>query len=102
MAVAVSAFAAGGTGQYGLPWNVDGQVLEYHSCGCADSCWKAEVRSTRTKAVLATLRCDCEHLYFSTTRFADEQQVPRACTDLDDKPTFIRQMLEELLAREVK
>jgi hypothetical protein len=101
MAISASVFAAGGTGKYTLPWNVKGQVLEYHSCGCADACWIAEVRNTQTKTVVARLRCDCEQLYFSTKGQTQEQKIPQACAQLENKPEFIRQTLNELLVRKM-
>lgn len=50
---------------YKLNWDVPGEELIYRSCGCADACWVAEVRSVRKKTVKATLRCSCDKLYFS-------------------------------------
>ena len=50
---------------YKLNWDVPSEELIYRSCGCADACWVAEVRSVRKMTVKATLRCDCEKLYFS-------------------------------------
>ncbi|WP_374278357.1 hypothetical protein [Azonexus sp.] len=50
---------------YKLNWEIPGEELIYRSCGCADACWVAEVRSVRKMTVKATLRCDCEKLYFS-------------------------------------
>ncbi len=102
MALAASAFGASGTGAYDLPWPVDGQVLRYRSCGCADACWKAEVRNTRTQAVLATLRCDCEHLSVWTPAHGAERRLPQACADLPDKPAFIRSTLQDWLAKSAK
>lgn len=94
--IATPAFASGGTGTYRLPWNTKGQVLEYRSCGCGDSCWVAQVRSVQTKAVVATLRCDCEQLHYSTKTHARERQMPGACPAPSDKENFIRQTLEGL------
>jgi len=50
---------------YKLNWDVPGEELIYRSCGCADACWVAEVRSVRKMGSKAALRCDCEKLYFS-------------------------------------
>ena len=91
--------AAGGTGAYTLPWNGRGQVLEYHSCGCADSCWKAEVIDASSKRVIATLRCDCEALFYSIGAKGREQSDPRTCAVLENKPVFIRETLEEVLKK---
>lgn len=77
--VCAHAFAATGD-VYPLPWPHKGQVLRYQSCGCADSCWVAEVldkrkisiknnsnlrmKSKDSKAIVARLGCDCERLYY--------------------------------------
>ncbi|CAG9172627.1 hypothetical protein [Cupriavidus pampae] len=95
--IATPVFASGGTGTYRLPWNTKGQVLEYRSCGCGDSCWVAQVRNVQTKAVVATLRCDCEQLHYSTKTRAEERQMPEACPSPDKKETFIQQTLKTLL-----
>ena len=60
-----AAHAAGGTGEYPLPWPTAGEVLVYRSCGCGDACWVAEVRDARKRTVKARLRCDCEQLHAS-------------------------------------
>lgn len=93
-------WAAGGT--YPLDWGRPGEVLEYRSCGCADSCWVAQVKNRRTRQTLATLRCDCERLFSRVG--ARGPEVPRAAScaafeGVADKPGAIRQALEELLGR---
>ena len=93
------AHAAGGTDTYTLPWNGRGQVLEYHSCGCADSCWKAEVKNASNQRVVATLRCDCEALFYSIGPKGREKSDPRTCAVLENKPVFIRETLEEVLRK---
>lgn len=90
-----SASAAGGTGKSTLPWERPGEVLEYHSCGCADACWVAEVRSITSHVLLARLRCDCEHLYFSVGARGKEESDVHSCSVLDNKPEFIRETLEK-------
>ncbi|QET04813.1 hypothetical protein FOB72_22295 [Cupriavidus pauculus] len=95
--MATPAFAAGGTAPYALPWDRQGEALEYRSCGCADRCWVARVRNVRTKTVLATLRCDCEHLYLSTRADAKERQLPQACPAPAEKHAFIEQTLKTRL-----
>jgi hypothetical protein len=39
--------------------------LSYHSCGCADACWVAELHDKQSKSAKARLMCDCELLHFS-------------------------------------
>lgn len=63
--VAASVRASSGNPIDKLDWQVPGEELIYRSCGCADSYWVAEVRSTkRPRIVKATLSCDCEKLLF--------------------------------------
>lgn len=83
---------------YKLNWAVPGEELIYRSCGCADSCWVAEVRSLKQKKrIKATLRCDCEKLYFSGTK-GTETMVSADCNafDGDDKMEQIAQRIMEL------
>jgi len=95
--MAGDARASGGTGEYDLDWPVRGERLAYHSCGCADDCWVAELR--RGRALRARLRCDCEKLYFWRPGGGGEQLVGEDCraTNHADKPTVIRQHLQHLL-----
>jgi hypothetical protein len=92
-----AAQASGGSGEYDLDWPVRGERLAYHSCGCADDCWVAELR--RGRAVRARLRCDCEKLHFWRPGGGGEQLVGADCsaTNHADKPTAIRQHLQRLL-----
>ncbi|MDY7539685.1 hypothetical protein QN372_08095 [Undibacterium sp. RTI2.1] len=94
-----AASASGGTGKYTLPWARLGELLEYHSCGCADACWVAEVRAVTSRALLAKLRCDCENLHFSIGAHGKEQADIRSCSALDNKPEFIRETLEKLVKK---
>ncbi|NVM75978.1 hypothetical protein FHW83_001765 [Duganella sp. SG902] len=90
-------FAQSGA-SYKLDWNVKGQELIYRSCGCADSCWVAEVRSLRQKKrVVAALRCDCEKLYFSDAA-GKERMVSESCAafDAEGKMDLISKRLKEL------
>jgi len=96
------ACAAGGTGAYTLPWRGKGEILRYHSCGCADACWVAEVRVAKTGAVKARLRCDCEKLYAVYPWPGKERLYAESCGvvgDGADKPRAISQELEKLLQR---
>lgn len=100
-AAATNTFAAGGSGEYQLPWKGPQQVLAYRSCGCGDSCWVAEVRDAQSQAVKLRLRCDCEQLFVSQAdRSSTERPLAQSCAAINqaaDKPTAIRQTLEQLL-----
>ena len=101
LALASPTLSAAG-GAYPLDWGRSGEVLEYRSCGCADSCWVAEVKNRRTRQTLATLRCDCERLFSRVGARGPEVQRAPNCAAFEvtaDKPDAIRQALEELLGR---
>ncbi|TVL35307.1 hypothetical protein AYI95_02920 [Shewanella xiamenensis] len=85
-------------GEYQLDWPVSGEELTYHSCGCADSCWVAEVRQAKAeKPLIAKLRCDCEKLYF-TDETGVERVVAENCDELntDNKMDLIPERIKQL------
>ncbi|MYM66044.1 hypothetical protein GTP45_04220 [Pseudoduganella sp. FT55W] len=87
---------------YKLNWNVAGEELVYRSCGCADSCWVAEVRRIKQKqSIKATLRCDCEKLYFSEAKGV-EKMVAEDCDAFngDEKMEQIPKRIKELQSAE--
>lgn len=93
--------AAGGTGEYSLPWPVAGETLAYHACGCADACWVAEVRDAASQRVKARLRCDCEALHAIYPWPGRERAIADSCSsvnDQPDKPAAIGQTLRRLMA----
>jgi hypothetical protein len=107
LAAAGSAQAQSGQ-PYQLDWNVPGEELVYRSCGCADSCWVAEVRRTGANksanqsanpSVKATLRCDCEKLLFSEAQ-GRERVVSDSCGAFDGvgKMDLIPRRIKELQA----
>ena len=107
-AIVLSCHAAGGTGEYPLPWPTAGEVLVYRSCGCGDACWVAEVRDARKRTVKARLRCDCEQLHASVAPSLKEALHAERCeaiypeggdADKADKPTAIARALRQLLGR---
>jgi hypothetical protein len=104
--LAVQASAAGGTGVYELRWSKATELLEYRSCGCADACWVAEVRSRKTRALKARLRCDCEKLFASVgTNNSKSARIEKihaqSCVAFEnaDKAEAISKALEQLLGR---
>lgn len=84
---------------YTLPWDAPGQALVYRSCGCADSCWRAEVREVATQQVKATLRCDCEALHFSDEA-TPERVIEQSCAAFDapEKMELITQRIKALIS----
>lgn len=94
--------AAGAAGSYPLDWRGAGEVLEYRSCGCADSCWVASVKHLKSRQTLAQLRCDCEKAYATVGAHGRERPYADSCTVFEapgGKPAAIRQALEALLGR---
>lgn len=68
---------------YTLPWENKSQVLEYRSCGCADSCWVAELRAKKGRKLLAGLRCDCTRLWVIPSPGAKEVEYRPTCEGFD-------------------
>lgn len=100
--LALASPALWAAGAYPLDWGRPGETLQYRSCGCADSCWVAEVKNRRTRETLATLRCDCERLFSQVGTRNAEVERATSCSAFEgaaDKPGAIRQALEELLGR---
>lgn len=58
-----SAFAVGVHPITPLPWHNKAEVLEYQTCGCADSCWIAKVFNKKTRRPIAKLTCNCEKVF---------------------------------------
>lgn len=101
LCVTTAAEASGGTGEYELDWSVRHEVLAYHSCGCADDCWVAEVRDRRTRQRKARLRCDCERAFYALGRTGREKPYAETCEALntDQKPVAIARAMRKLLSR---
>jgi hypothetical protein len=100
LAAAGNIFAQSGY-TYTLNWNVPDEELTYYSCGCADSCWVAEVRDTKhEKRIIAALRCDCEKLYFSDAE-GTETIVSEDCDAFKEsgKMELISKRIKELQSR---
>jgi hypothetical protein len=96
------AHAAGGHETYQLKWPVQGETLRYHSCGCADACWVADLQDKRSKSAKASLRCDCERLHFSTAgRHPVQDTTLGSCAAINDssqKFELIPKKLQQLRA----
>lgn len=91
--------ASGGTGEYALPWAGEGEVLMYHSCGCADSCWVAEVRVRGTDEVRGRLSCDCQSLAYAPDARGPATSLHESCEPINEssrKAELIKQKLEGL------
>lgn len=80
---------------YTLDWENKSQVLEYRSCGCADSCWVAELRAKKGRKLLAGLRCDCTRLWVIPSPGAKEVEHRPTCEGFDEVGKFER-ITEEL------
>ncbi|TQF09485.1 hypothetical protein FJV41_44340 [Myxococcus llanfairpwllgwyngyllgogerychwyrndrobwllllantysiliogogogochensis] len=81
---------------YTIPWEDKSQVLEYRSCGCADSCWVAELRAKKGRKLLARLRCDCEKLWVIPSGNSKEAEYRATCDGFDTERKL------DLIAEELK
>jgi hypothetical protein len=89
--------AVAGAYVYTLPWENKAEVLTYRNCGCADSCWIAELRKKKGDTLLVKLRCDCEKLLVTSAEDTKKETVYRAtCEGFDTEEKLAR------IAAEVK
>ncbi len=89
--------AGAGAYEYTLPWENKAEVLKYRNCGCADSCWIAELRKKKGGTLLVKLRCDCEKLLVTSAEDTKQETVYRTdCNGFDTEEKFKR------IAAEVK
>ncbi|QLI80338.1 hypothetical protein HZU75_01640 [Chitinibacter fontanus] len=98
MCLPVIGLASGGTPPSPLDWPNQREVLWYHSCGCADACWVAELRNRKNQQIKARLRCDCEQVFFRLGK-QPEQQYASSCSAFSDENKFqeITRTLHELV-----
>jgi hypothetical protein len=84
-----------------LNWNNPTETLKYHTCGCADLCWVAEVRSRKTNQLKAKLACDCEKLYVRLDAKKSDRIYKNDCSafETDEKFTLIPRTMKSLLNR---
>jgi len=81
---------------YSLPWNAKGESLIYRSCGCADECWVAELKTRNSKRFIARLRCDCSSLYVTYPANSVEQKYADSCSALNDRPDKMSEISKEM------
>ena len=89
---------------YLLDWPRPTEILKYHSCGCADSCWVAELLDKKTKAVKIVLSCDCTKLSVSYGQSKEKIIIGPDCKEfesleLNSKPKLIAKKIEELIKK---
>lgn len=105
MAVLInSADASSDPGTASIAWANKSEVLSYRSCGCADSCWVAELRERTSRRLKARLRCDCASLFARYPANSGERELPGNCSDInnqDDKMGAIAQTVKQLVARKI-
>lgn len=56
-----SAYASGN--KHNMDWPNPQEKLVYHSCGCADSCWVADLQDKARSTSKIELSCDCETMH---------------------------------------
>lgn len=82
---------------YTLKWPVKGEQLTYRSCGCADGCWVAELRTGNRKRLKAKLQCDCSSLYVTYPMNEAEQKRAESCP-MNNGPDKMGKISEEMKA----
>jgi hypothetical protein len=86
-----------------LAWKNPKEVVEYHSCGCGDACWVAELKNKKNHQTKLRLKCDCEKLYVSYGTKKAQTLVENSCSDINNlavvngKNQAIVTKIEELL-----
>lgn len=101
-AVALATICAGAAqsstnpGVYTLDWSTTSEQLTYRSCGCADSCWVAELRARKSKSLIARLRCDCSTLYIRFPANGAEREYADTCSAINDGPNKWSAISEEM------
>jgi hypothetical protein len=80
-----------------LDWPVKSEKLTYRSCGCADACWVAELRTWNRKRLKAKLRCDCSSLYVTYPVNTAEQKRAGSCP-MNDEPDKMAEISKEMKA----
>lgn len=100
LSASTGAHASGGAGSYELDWPNPQQALTYHSCGCADDCWVAEVADRHSRIFRGRLRCDCSTLFFYKPSPEPQSRVLGSCAPVNgapSKPAAIAERLRQLL-----
>ncbi len=70
------------SGRYShLDWPIANELVRYHSCGCADSCWVAELLDKKSRKVKLSLKCDCEKLSVSYEDFQKKEILQNDCKE---------------------
>lgn len=95
-----SAFASSHPTTYSLPWGEKTEQLTYRSCGCADSCWVAELRERKSKRLKAVLRCDCSNLHGVYPADSSERDLQESCSEINDgsdKMHLVSQTMKRLI-----
>lgn len=82
--------AVAGNPPYALDWDNASQVLEYRTCGCADSCWVAELRKKKSRKFLVKLKCDCSQLWVATEKNPKETLYRTDCNGFDTEEKMSR------------
>ena len=102
--LAQTAAASSDPGTASLAWANTSEMLTYSSCGCADSCWVAELRERASKKLKASLRCDCATLCARYPANSGERELPGSCSAINeqnDKMAAIAQTMKRLVARQI-
>jgi hypothetical protein len=93
-----------GSGVYQLDWEKPTEYLEYHSCGCGDSCWVAELKIKKTKKLKIGLMCDCEKLFVYYKNKKQKSLLDNNCdkfntNELNGKSKAITSKMKDLILK---
>ena len=69
-----------------LDWVNPNEKLVYHSCGCADSCWVADLVNKKTNASKIQLSCDCEVMHLKVN--GTETVFQGSCQEFEKEDKF--------------
>lgn len=90
------ASAVAGHETYVLPWKNKSEQLTYHSCGCADSCWVAELRESKTNRLKATLRSDCSRLLAIYPANSAERELSKRASEINEQADKMKIISSEM------
>ena len=96
MILGMASLALAQSGQFqNLEWSNPKEELIYHSCGCADSCWVADLQDTKTHLSKIKLSCDCEVMHLEIN--GQEIAYTESCQVFEKEDKF-KKIAHEILS----
>ncbi|OFW90150.1 MAG: hypothetical protein A3J37_02330 [Alphaproteobacteria bacterium RIFCSPHIGHO2_12_FULL_45_9] len=81
-----SAYASGN--KHNMDWPNPQEKLVYYSCGCADSCWVADLQDKVKNTSKIELWCDCETMHLKIKGV--EKPYDGECKSFENEDKFDR------------